>query len=43
MRIYAVFDVLFTGLNDVAVYQNGQISGMLPDTLLVITTFVATI
>ena len=29
MRIYAVFDVLFTGLNNVAVYQNGQISGML--------------
>ena len=43
MRIYAVFDVLFTGLNNVAVYQHGQISGMLPDTLLVITTFVATI
>ena len=28
VRIYALFGVLFTGLNNVAVYQNGQISGM---------------
>ena len=28
LRIYALFGVLFTDLNNVAVYQNGQISGM---------------
>ena len=27
-QIYALFDVLFTGLNNVAMYQNGRISGM---------------
>ena len=29
LRIYALFSVLFTGLNNVAVYQNGQVSGMM--------------
>ena len=28
MQIYALFSVLFTGLDNVAVYQNGQIRGM---------------
>ena len=27
LRVYALFGVLFTGLNNVAVYQNKQISG----------------
>ena len=27
-RIYELFGALFSGLNNVAVYQNGQISGM---------------
>ena len=28
LRIYALFGVQFTGLNNAAVYQNGQILGM---------------
>ena len=35
LRIYALYGVLFTGQNNLAVHQNGQISGM-PATILVL-------